>query len=1579
MDENAALTDPNQQQQQPLAEPTMQADPSVPQQGFVDYADTAAEDDAIFGANEEFTKSSDLSLDSTPWLPNAMWEPEGFAGFGQSGYGTETIKGVAGGLAEAGWEAADFVKYLVNETAAGWVDSDPFMSQLDREKGVAGLEADANAKWEVPEWVAEATKTSTVYGGMVNDLTQLMGPYLGTLKIVKSFKAVKMVGAALDGLLADGAITEGVRGAAKLAGEGAVSVATGAVFADSRSNLANLVYEATKDADEGLASELRDWAMGEKVNEDDGFIERKLKNAKIDVAFEAITPLAIEGIKLLGTAGKKVVDWQKVAEFTSKFKKAKEDLSGSMPKSREEALDAMFPKQVTADNAVDPTLPKTSIPTGIQSKLEQQVKDAEKIVEDLYDKIWRENDTTEVWSKISENEAKLVEARNTGDTLGVARLEKERKALNDLYASIEKNRKAAWDGFEYKRARQVLEDYREALDRHTSGKDWLPEVSERTGTPTIEILHKGDTLGEATDKIGRGDKSISGVYQAAAKQSGLEQTFREVIESKGEMSATPEAFQAIKESVEAKVKAGEPVDITEELSKVLPNTPLKNADGYRKAWKFVVETTTDSIKRFVPNAKQKEAAAKALVAGIGDKNSLGGEMGDKLVLDTVNDMLKEGAHTAAVLEQAPAQLMEYRFMADHVIGPEVRKLYGLLHHAVITGDKAAEKSLMETIQSRQSYMTQLLDTVEQNLSGAGRLLQSGKVELSPEDAAFRQAFNKYKARNPGATMNDPLYIKTMAATAHELETSGYTPEQANMLWKAAQTAWAVSGKLGKGFDYLTKGVYQELWYNSVLGGIRTMESITLGNPMVWAVGRTLSDITGSAFIKDGHIVRQEVFDELEGSVRYLGEGLMSGLAVLTRSDMVKDGVPRKGFFGRSMAPLDYQPPSPNVISSDSLRQAMGWGLEDKAFESGLGYAGAKMGAWLWDAVGHVVNIPTSRLIPSGDTAFSVTAQRGILWAELKKEGRRRGINDETALKLFAAENIDNVTEDLMLSRASNFRKSKDAYVPENGIFDRDGLLNINFRMTNDIDEARLARPLAVPKGRRGWAPDEVRDVNAPVASDRPLFRVLHHTQEALDSMPMSWLTRPIFPFLKTYGNGIQYLADSTPLMLGSSTNQRAIVGEFGQRAQSRALGRLAVGSALMGAGALAGISGLVELPPPNLAVARQNSKRPDRQGLHTLNLNLGTDSKGTEWKAAVDLSRSSQILDPFFLAARVSRAGEAVSSGQTDMWGGSSAILSSVMELGGTNRLIGAPSQLMNSLVNPTYDTADNVARGLSRVYAPPPAMLRNFKNASDPYMRDAGYIPGGEGIPENIYNSWKSVTPGASTTTGKSYGLFGEARMDPNYFGPEVPVYVRATRALTPVGLVVSENSPVTKELVKFQMQGKALTPVSKRESLNMPEVNGTGQAIKIPLDQYTYTDASGKTVSLWDKYNELFQNHPELDMSRAGKKMTLFESLNDLVSSNEYRAASQGNQVINVGGKRTFLTGNQWQQIWAKYSQHKELTREVLTEFLRTPQGKKFRNPDGETVQDTYKGITQQSLPPQVSPQPNDTQYTEVIGSNG
>jgi hypothetical protein len=529
-----------------------------------------------------------------------------------------------------------------------------------------------------------------------------------------------------------------------------------------------------------------------------------------------------------------------------------------------------------------------------------------------------------------------------------------------------------------------------------------------------------------------------------------------------------------------------------------------------------------------------------------------------------------------------------------------------------------------------------------------------------------------------------------------------------------------------------------------------------------------------------------------------------------------------------------------------------------------------------------------------------------------------GMDDQKATE-FAATHIGPFINDLVAARQTNF----DVNTPLDGIFDVDTLKFEHQRMVDNSDTLRLGQPL---QGGR--------------YSDRWVFKV----GKGLDNLSRQFgiVGNWEMPFIKTFTNAVQYGIDSTPLINFASPYNRAVMrGEYGTAARNNLTGRTLIGMALGAAGIGAANGGL--LSP--LAGSKQAQKIERQLSHETLNtLRIGNPLSPDE-SVVLDFRKGTPLVDNLFLTGKMWQIGQ--SAWNQEISAGD-ALVASALSLGdsfGTQGMMRGVGVSLDSFLNPTYSTADNLYRNVVINMAAPftlPGMRAwdNVTRFTDDTYRD--FTTTGN-FAEDTRNYALSKLPGWSNLQSPSYDMWGNARPRNDYVGATEDSAVNVTRLLTPVGIHLVPHDKVLEEMKRFGAQGLTVQAPIKQQLVD---------GVLVPLDQFR--DAEGR--SLWDEYNDAFASVKIDDRISPGKKVTVRDAMNQFISSPEYADLSDSAVTrLNAGVQQRWV-GSRWSQLAGYYLDGKQKAYNHLFKNYEDPSlndhiYNDFRNPAGMSLQEVIE----------------------------
>ncbi len=1000
--------------------------------------------------------------------------------------------------------------------------------------------------------------------------------------------------------------------------------------------------------------------------------------------------------------------------------------------------------------------------------------------------------------------------------------------------------------------------------------------------PEVHILNGDTKTEEAAEKVTQAFQDLQ-----ESRLGDKKEALKHFLKAQAQQSQRTFDKKAFKESLEEKLKRGQPIDIGEELTQAMGGKELENIDHFLNTWKEVTEATTSSVKRYVSNKSQLNRVMSILASDLG--NAL-----DSHATSGFQKLLSDSVNAVTAIEEAAMQRLGLSLLEKHVLAPELGKLNLAYRDALVAKDKAAQKALAAEIRKKFPLFKQAQTLQKMILSEAGRLLQTGKMETTDEDAiAFGKALEKARKDLPLLTDEDLLSDKALEMMGH----GAY--DLANQArWGDAGAAskfgkhfmqWAHAVKLSGSYGL---GVAQEVFYNGILASLSTVKNIAFSSAAIKAYETSSEAIgaTGQAMVTGDTEGLYRVRDEVQGLIRYCTEGLSAGMTVL------KTG---------SKADLDWTTRHPRIISSEGIRQHFGKSLGDL-----MGHPG-NMADRIIDLTGHVINFPTTNMIGGIDAAFRVANQRAMIYTELKAIGRYKGMSDLDAMQ-FANENIDSVTHDLIMARGNNFS-------------DRTPLSNtirVSTDQLKDMDkklQLETAKPLLqIPLKGSGY-------------SDRWLFKTLDKVNDlgGLLGLPGKWE----LPFVKVFANAVQYGADNTPILsLLSPYNWKATKGEMGLRAQNAAIGKQLLGLTLAAGGVGAANAGWLQ-PTSGSKLASKMDYQLSNESLYSVKLPSGGHNAVT-----LNFNRFSPLADGFFLPGQLWQLGNQVRDGKIDVNAASYSAIATAAEAFSSNRFLRGVNVSMDSILNPNYNTPDNFMRSLYASAAPGTRPLDNITAWTDPDMRDF-----------SDYKSFiLSKIPFLSNKVSPQYDLFGNTRPKEDYLGNTKDWAANLIRLVTPIGIKYVTNDRLAKEIERFGRNGQTLSPPGKNMQI---------QGVLVPLTQYknkdgeSLWDAYNKALSTYQvPLDASVQKH--LIDGTPLKYGTIRGGLDDLINSQGYKIAKD-NEISHVAGVRQQVYGSRWTAIQGFYQNGKaQIKRQMFGDGSKAWQGQEtyfrdYKNANGKSLQ--------------------------------
>lgn len=1000
----------------------------------------------------------------------------------------------------------------------------------------------------------------------------------------------------------------------------------------------------------------------------------------------------------------------------------------------------------------------------------------------------------------------------------------------------------------------------------------------------LAIIKADDNIQDALEKITAMDKLF---VKGPKVKEDLRKGIEEVLKATGEQAPKKFDHDRFIENVTEKLEAGEPVDLGEELAEAIGREDLQDINTYLKTWGGVVEATTRVVKRVVSNSEQKNQMKQMLVSATLDKNL--GEAEDRVI----QELLDSGIDSLSGVKQAIIDRIGLDLMYKQVITPRLGRLLADRWTANIIDDKGLVKKLDDEIKPLAAWATKIRRLDALIRSEAGRLLQSIKTKTTQQDAFdIIEEIRKARNANPGVSeediLNSPLGLDILSRAAKNLvDNTDFSSVGANArlgknfthFYNAMQSLADGSGAVASwGLSSL-----QESFYNNVLGSFTTLKAIAWSNTMVKGF-ELASQVTGAGVrVARGEQGEMETLlrarDEIQGIIRYMGEGISAGFTVL------KTG---------QKAELDFTPDNPRVISADGLNSK----LMDTIFEKpGL------MANRVVDILGNVVNFPTAHMVGGVDTAFRVANQRAMLWTELKTKARFRGLNEADATQ-YAADHIDDVTHDLILARGARFDGNKVKLKQQE--FSISDLELTHNRLVNETDKMTLSKQL----GSSDY-------------SDRWLFKRGKNLDDLVKGLGIvgTWE----MPFVKVMFNAIQYGVDMNPaLHFMNGRNRQIMEGVYGQAEKSKLLGKYLLSSVLGLTGIAAANSGMMA-PEAGSVQARKVQQSLTGQGQYTMRLPHGNGSS-----IVLNFRKGTPLSDAVFMPGHLFQLASESIEGHLDPGASVVAGMSMMVESFNSGSFLRGAAISLDSFLNPTYSTADNLKRNVwdsffGSVFTP--RYLQDAKRLVDPYYRD---------FHSNLEYTL-SRTPGISNTLSPTYDMFGNPRPDDDYIGSTGVLALDATKAVTSVGIKYVQDDPMVRELERFGKQGLALVPPMKTQNLH---------GVTIPLDQFK----NSKGESLWDAFNNEMATL-QFPMEGGGKG-SIRDWMNALIQSDAYQKVMKDNEISTDTGKRSIYKGSRWAELSGRYSEAKEYTRQVIggkPEYLND-----YKNRDGRSVLEIIQSET-------------------------
>jgi hypothetical protein len=329
----------------------------------------------------------------------------------------------------------------------------------------------------------------------------------------------------------------------------------------------------------------------------------------------------------------------------------------------------------------------------------------------------------------------------------------------------------------------------------------------------------------------------------------------------------------------------------------------------------------------------------------------------------------------------------------------------------------------------------------------------------------------------------------------------------------------------------------------------------------------------------------------------------------------------------------------------------------------------------------------------------------------------------------------------------------------------------------------------------------------------------------------------------------------------------------------------------------------------------------------------------------LDFRKGTPLVDNFFLTGKLWQIGQSAWEGDVSA---GDALVASALSLGdsfGTQGMMRGVGVSLDSFLNPTYSTADNLYRNVVINMAAPftlPGMRAwdNVTRFTDDTYRD--FTTTGN-FAEDTRNYALSKLPGLSNYQSPSYDMWGNPRPRNDYIGATEDSAVNAVRVLTPIGIHLVPHDKVLEEMKRFGAQGMTVQAPMKQQKVD---------GVLVPLDQFR--DANGH--SLWDEYNQAFASVKIDDRTEAGKKLTVREAMNQFISSDDYANLSDNAVTkLNTGLQQRWV-GSRWSQLAGYYLDGKQKAYNHL--FKNTEDSNyndhiysEFRNASGLSLMDVIE----------------------------
>lgn len=1098
-------------------------------------------------------------------------------------------------------------------------------------------------------------------------------------------------------------------------------------------------------------------------------------------------------------------------------------------------------------------------------------------------------------------------------------------------------------------------------ESQTSGGDGRSKAA-------VEI-YESDSPHEAAGKVLDNQDPLDADQQEAIRQL-LQEKMHQTNEHFDE-----DAFQA---SINDALENGETIDIHEEILAAIPDKALENTETFQQVFPRVVKSTLQGVTRYVPHSERLnralsifgfdpgvERSTKALTGlhYAGDTQNalkiqikvLENKVGESLILygeakaskdaGLIDEAYRELSRWSRAKTQAE---FEYgligselgRFLNERKIKVTDEQAMAAAHRAVQEAVEKARRNLPiyakdgDTLSKEEAdVMAAAAMDLYKGISGKGpgwRQKAAKYTSIFINSALGRMTFTGplgtlYGGAFGGAygAVGGSVIGGVGGAITHPDDPLGGYQKGAtsgfNAGWALGSGVGAVGGGVAgvaggmKGLKF-TLGATQEIFYNNVLAHFSTLKSIGLNNALLKGYDTAG---TGLGALAKGDMAQvQRTLDETGAFVRYMGEGVAAGLSVLAKGEK---------------HPWDYTANNARVISKDGLRQYFGASAGDVLKGTKFEHFG-NFSDKVVDNIGRVVNFPTGNMIGGLDTVFKVANMRAIIYTELKGKARDLYSMNEAAAHAYAAQHLDFVTHELIMGRAMKFKPGMPTY---SGVFSRTQLKNINAKIIGSTDQFSLSHPLRASESAFNGGPKH---------SDRWIFK----TGAKIDDLARqfgfagTWTV----PFAKTFFNAVQYGADNIPVLNRlSGTNREILKGNYGREAQYNLLGRTWLGAGLAAIGAGASMTGLVA-PITGSRAAVSQQRAITGEGNYTLRIPIDGQKSAT-----VRFDRMSPISDMMLSPARWWQWGSNTLDGGLDPGAATVSAMAMGTEAFSVGRFVRGASVGVDSLLNPTYSTADSLYRnvvvgGVGSVVMPGGRALDQVSMFTDPEYRD--------------FNTLKEYvaarTPGVNNQMSPLYDPFGNERPRDDYIGTTQDWALNLTRGLTVLGVKYTPNDKISDELSRFGVQGYALTPPSK---------NVSRDGVMVALDHYR----NAKGESLWDLSNKLLREDKRVG-AIDGKMVTLREALNQLVHSEDYVKHQHDNTVSRVTGKTNRFVGSRWGSIQGLYSYAKDRVYGKFGILWSAENLNDYKDPDGNTLEKDLNDAKLKKSEAQLGPDPNNPQ---------